>query len=94
MKKFGLLSTSAIGSAALFGLSLAFAAPASAQGTAQPADDEAAALPDQAANAQEDDGQVVQVTGSRIRRPNLESTVPITSITGDQILPAGRHQYR
>ena len=31
MKKFGLLSSSAIGSAALFGMSLAFAAPAYAQ---------------------------------------------------------------
>ena len=28
--------------------------------------------------------QSITVTGSRIRRPNLESTVPITSITGEQ----------
>ncbi len=30
------------------------------------------------------------VTGSRIRRPNLESTVPITSISGDQIFQQGQ----
>jgi outer membrane receptor protein involved in Fe transport len=30
-----------------------------------------------------DDSGTIVVTGSRIRRPNLESTVPITSITGE-----------
>jgi len=89
MKKFGLLSTSAMGSAALFGLSLAFAAPAAAQNTPAAQPDDTAALPDQADNAQEGDGQVVQVTGSRIRRPNLESNVPITSLSGDQIFQQG-----
>src|ERR1043165_4887752 len=87
MKKFGLLSSSAMGSAALFGLSLAFAAPAPPQGTTPPADDQAA-LPDQADNAQEGNTNVT-VTGSRIRRPNLESTVPITSLAGDQIFQQG-----
>lgn len=89
MKKFGLLSSSAIGSAALFGLSLAFAAPAYAQGT-QPADDEAAALPDQADAAQEG-GQTVEVTGTRIRRPNLESNIPVTSIGGEEFFQQGQN---
>ena len=31
----------------------------------------------------------IVVTGSRIRRPNLESTVPITSIGGEQLLKQG-----
>jgi len=31
-------------------------------------------------------GDTITVTGSRIRRPNLESTVPITSISGDTFL--------
>jgi hypothetical protein len=42
MKKFGLLSTSAISSAALFGLSLAFAAPAYAQDDECTAEEQAA----------------------------------------------------
>src|SRR6185437_14799596 len=87
---FGLLSTSAIGSA-LF----VFAAPAQAQ----PADTAAAqpnCTPDpanpgnclpaaDATGAAPESGAIV-VTGSRIRRPNLESTVPITSISGDSIV--------
>ena len=77
MKKFGLLSSSAIGSAALFGMSLAFAAPAYAQDEPAPAADQ-----DQ---ANDQGGQTVEVTGSRIRRPNLESVVPVTSIAGEAV---------
>jgi outer membrane receptor protein involved in Fe transport len=79
MKKFGLLSSSAIGSAALFGMSLAFAAPAYAQ-------DELAAAP---AQPEADEGQTVEVTGSRIRRPNVESQLPITSIGGEEFFQQG-----
>ncbi|MET0309097.1 MAG: TonB-dependent receptor [Sphingomonas sp.] len=35
------------------------------------------------------DGDTILVTGSRIRRPNLESTVPITSLTGEQFFAQG-----
>ncbi|WBY06248.1 TonB-dependent receptor plug domain-containing protein [Sphingomonas sp. 7/4-4] len=35
-------------------------------------------------------GDTVVVTGSRIRRPNLESTVPITSIAGEQFFQQGQ----
>jgi outer membrane receptor protein involved in Fe transport len=52
--------------------------PAMAQEIA-PADDTAAAA---------DEGTIV-VTGSRIRRPNLESAVPVTSISGDQFFQQG-----
>lgn len=36
------------------------------------------------------EGQSVTVTGSRIRRPNLTSTVPITSIGGEQFFQQGQ----
>ena len=39
--------------------------------------------------AEEDTTATIVVTGSRIRRPNLESTVPITSISGDQFFAQG-----
>ena len=34
------------------------------------------------------------VTGSRIRRPNLESTVPITSVGGEEFFQQGHEQHR
>jgi len=90
MTKFGLLSTSAIGSAAFF----AFSAPAFAEDAAaiQPdcTAEQAAAgvctLPVDASTGAASDGGSIVVTGSRIRRPNLESTVPITSISGESII--------
>ncbi|HEU0044869.1 TonB-dependent receptor domain-containing protein [Sphingomonas sp.] len=42
------------------------------------------------ADAGTETGSDVVVTGSRIRRPNLESTVPITSITGEEFFQTGR----
>ncbi|WP_294063207.1 TonB-dependent receptor [Sphingomonas sp.] len=51
--------------------------------------DTAATTAQEAADAQDESTdepqQQIVVTGSRIRRPNLESNVPITSISGDQI---------
>ena len=41
------------------------------------------------ADAASDGGETITVTGSRIRRPNLESTVPITSIGGEQFFQQG-----
>jgi outer membrane receptor protein involved in Fe transport len=95
MKTFGLLSTSAIGSAALF----AFAAPAQAEDAvaSQPncTPEQAAAgtctPPASDANGATAEGGSIVVTGSRIRRPNLESTVPITSISGDQFFQQGQN---
>jgi outer membrane receptor protein involved in Fe transport len=34
-------------------------------------------------------GETIVVTGSRIARPNLESTVPITSVSGEEIFQGG-----
>ena len=42
------------------------------------------------AEASENAGDTIVVTGSRIRRPNLESTVPITSISGEQFFEQGQ----
>src|SRR5207237_3910096 len=71
--------SSAMGSAALFGLSLAIATPAYAQGDQPPPP---ATDQDQQADQ---GGQNVEVTGTRIRRPNIESNVPIVSVTADEI---------
>ena len=69
-----------------------FAAPAFAQDTA-PADTISDACSDTDGNGVCDDVQTsgsIVVTGSRIRRPNLESTVPIASISGDVLTETGR----
>lgn len=79
MRKLGLLGSSALRSGAVFALAVAAASPAFAE--------DAIAQGDTAAN-QPNEGAIV-VTGSRIRRPNLESTVPITSIGGEQIFQGG-----
>jgi outer membrane receptor protein involved in Fe transport len=47
------------------------------------------ALPVVAADTASDSLQEVVVTGSRIARPNLESTVPVVSISGDQLFETG-----
>ncbi|MEA3012673.1 MAG: hypothetical protein QOD42_1218 [Sphingomonadales bacterium] len=95
MKKFGLLSSSAIGSAALFGLSMAFATPAFAQDDDQictPAEAEAGTcqLTDSGGAAPTAQNEVT-VTGSRIRRPGVESVVPVTSIGGEEFFQQGQN---
>jgi outer membrane receptor protein involved in Fe transport len=74
--KAALRGSSCISAVALIGI---FAAPAMAQ-TATPAESEGAAP---------EASSTIIVTGSRIRRPNLESTVPIASIAGDQFTEQG-----
>ena len=83
MRKFRLLSTSAIGSAALFGMSFAFTAPAYAQ---DETDEVQTAQAETTPTAGE---QNLTVTGSRIRRPNLESNVPITSVSVEDLTSQG-----
>jgi outer membrane receptor protein involved in Fe transport len=56
-----------------------FAQPAHAQDSTQPAEAETGA------------GTSIIVTGSRIRRPNLESAIPITSIGGEEIFEQGQN---
>lgn len=84
-------ATALVSSLILFsGAAVAQAVPAPAD-TQQDAQD-AQATPvagDQASGAANDpnsnDGGMIVVTGSRIRRPNLESTVPITSVRNEDI---------
>ena len=106
MRKFGLLGTSALGSFTFIGLSLALASPAIAQTPAAEEDPEAQVGDSEAelqsgtqadvgaqgegANTAAQDSGTITVTGSRIRRPNLESTVPITSIGGEQFFQQGQ----
>jgi outer membrane receptor protein involved in Fe transport len=93
MKKFGLLSTSAMGSAALFGLSLAFAAPAQAQSTpdacAPNADGTLPAGCDAPEAADAPSEQGVVVVGSRLRRNPFNTPDPIQLITRDEAIEAG-----
>jgi outer membrane receptor protein involved in Fe transport len=99
MRKTSLLGSSAICTAAL-GLSMAFAAPAVAQTATNdpsaPAEEEAdlgqteAELQADAQASADVQGEEITVTGSRIRRPNLESTVPITSVGAEQVLETGQ----
>ena len=96
MKRFGLLGSSALCSAAFFGATLATPAyaqdtdcstlPTQAERDACVADEAPPASSDGAAAGSE---QTVTVTGSRIRSPNLNSTVPITSIGGEQFFQQG-----
>ena len=73
-------------------LALAAATTAYAQDTA-PAGTPTEACSDTDINGVCDDARTsgsIVVTGSRIRRPNLESTVPITSIAGDTFFQQGQ----
>lgn len=40
--------------------------------------------------AEETTGESIIVTGSRIRRPNLDSTIPVTSVGAEQVLETGQ----
>ena len=90
MAAFGLVST-------LAGQAFAQTAPAQTVDTTAPAAQEtqAAAGPAEAVipqtqNAPTTNNQQIVVTGSRIRRPNLESVVPITSLSGEQFFQRGQ----
>ena len=77
MRKLGLLGSSALRTGAVLALAASAATPAFAE--------DAVAQGDTAAQGE----QAIVVTGSRIRRPNLESTVPITSISGETVFQGG-----
>ncbi len=104
MRKFGLLGTSALGSFTFIGLSIALASPAYAQTPGQE-DDEAQvgqSEPEIESGTEADTGaqgenataattaDTITITGSRIRRPNLDSAVPITSIGGEEFFETGQ----
>ncbi|MBN8843407.1 MAG: TonB-dependent receptor [Sphingomonadales bacterium] len=74
MKKTSLLVRGSALTLALFS-----AMPAYAQGDAAAAGETA-----------EEGGTAIVVTGSRIRQPNLESTVPITTVSGEEFFETGQ----
>lgn len=90
MKKITLLGASALRSATFAGAALALATPAFAQES--PADTvPVAGSPDVPAEGEEEEaGEDIVVTGSRISRPGLESTVPITTVTGEEFFQTGK----
>ena len=96
MKKFGLLGTTVLQSAAVTG-ALILSQPAMAQDAApepvaaapEPADVAAAPALDCAVTPNADGCTAIVVTGSRIRRPNLVSTVPVTTVGGEEFYETG-----
>ncbi|HEY5721997.1 MAG TPA: TonB-dependent receptor [Allosphingosinicella sp.] len=101
MKRFGLLGSSALCSAAFFGATLA--TPAYAQEDtdcstlATQAERDACEAAEEATPATTDATtstgaeQTVTVTGSRIRRPNIESAIPITTVGGEEFFEQGQN---
>lgn len=96
MRKFSLNSSSALTSAAFLGV-IMLATPAIAQtapaemtpttaGTVSGVGQTTVAPTDVA--AADDNGEIV-VTGSRIRRPNLDSPVPVTTLQGEAFFQTG-----
>ena len=88
-------SSTALGALVLATLS------ATAQAQTTPPSPADAAVPDSTVRGQtseqtleqaaaQDDASDVVVTGSRIRRPNLESTVPITTVQGEEFFQTGK----
>jgi outer membrane receptor protein involved in Fe transport len=70
---------------------LATVAPMSLALVASPAFAQAtASTTDANATATEEEPDTVVVTGSRIRQPNTDSPVPITTVTGEEIFQTGR----
>jgi hypothetical protein len=104
MRKFGLLGTSALRSAVFIGFAMASVSPALAQDTqTPPGQDPRPTQPDDPAALGQNEvelesgkvaddgatGEEITVTGSRIRRPNLESAVPITSVGAVELTQRG-----
>ena len=83
----------ALRSVAFVGLLGALASPAFAQETAEETDDPAALESEAEIESGQDasaaDAGDITITGSRIRRPNLASTVPITSVGGEEFFETG-----
>ncbi len=100
MRKFNYLTGTILGSAVVLGLAgpagaaetvaTTAAAAATAGATAAPAAPEETPAADAPPAADEGTPSDIVITGSRIRRPNLSSTVPITSVSGETFVEQGR----
>jgi len=90
MRKFKLLGSTMLQSVAVTG-AVAIAQPALAQEVPAEQDDPATLTTEQEIESGEDDSsETIVVTGSRIRRPNLESVVPVTSVSGEEFFETGQ----
>jgi len=101
MNKKTLLSATSLRSVGALAIATTFAGqafaqdaqPVVAQTDAPPAEEQAPAVGasevELQSNTTANTANEVVVTGSRIRRPNLESTVPITSIGGESLIKGG-----
>src|SRR6476469_5005422 len=96
MGKFRFLGTTALRGLSAATLLIGGASAAQAQQTAQDQQQETApATPTTPTSEQEAEsgtqaqGTEVVVTGSRIRRPNLDSPVPVTSVGGQEFFETG-----
>lgn len=94
MRKFGLLGTSALRSAVFVGFAVASAAPAFAQvvqeqDPPETLEGEVEIESGQNTTDPEAGSEALVVTGSRIRRPNLESNVPVTSVSAEELTSQG-----
>jgi outer membrane receptor protein involved in Fe transport len=93
MKTYSLLTASLLASAA----AIAIPGVAFAQDTTDSVVTPTECLPDDArpecenVGQTEAGGQDIVVTGSRIRQPNLESNLPVTSIAGEEIFQQGQN---
>lgn len=79
MKKSRLMMAGSAVSLALLAALPAYAQDAAGDAATAPEDEEA-----------DEAGQPILVTGSRIRQPNLESSVPITTVSGEEFFETGQ----
>src|SRR5690349_10670299 len=107
MRKVDMLRSRALCTASFMGLAVALASPASAQdqnssAATQPPPCNPNNPTDTSCNPGPSEQEIesgtraqssesVVVTGSRIRRPNLESQVPVTSIGGEEFFQSGQN---
>ena len=90
MISFHLRQSSAIGSVAFIATMIASATPAFAQTAPAPAPAASATAQNQQdTGTSASDEQNIIVTGSRIRRPGVESPVPVTTIQGNEFFQTG-----
>ena len=91
MNKRALLGATAFRTFTAAGLAAGMWSPALAQTV--PADSTAPEAPQSepqvASSTTANTDEVIVITGSRIRRPNLDSAVPITSISGQEFFETG-----
>lgn len=85
MHRLSLLGSSALRSTSII-ISMSISAPALSQNVLPTT--ETSEIDSQTESASASNNEIL-ITGSRIRRPNLDSTVPITSIAGEQIFQQG-----